>query len=263
MLPLLKDVEPLLRTQRFGRAIRGEDEVDSTNTRAWMWANAGAPEGAVFIAEYQSAGRGRLRRTWEARPGLNLTFSIVLYPGLPPERLGLVTLAAGLAVAEALEPFSTPILPWIKWPNDVLLEGKKCCGILMESAVQPERTTLILGIGLNVNQDAFPPELGGRATSLLLATGRHTPRAALLATLLERLEAHYDTLLTGRAEQIRKTYERRLAGRGEAVAFRFADNTERVQGILRGITDTGALILETSEGTQSFLAGEITSHLQP
>lgn len=259
MLPLVRDLQPLLRTRRFGRAIRGHEEVTSTNTLAWAWAGEGAAEGSVVVAEHQTAGRGRLGRTWEAGPGLNLTFSVVLRPGLAPERLGLVTLAAGVAVAEAVAAFAAPVVPAIKWPNDVLLEGRKCCGILLESSVQPEATTLILGVGLNVNQDAFPPLLAAKATSLLLATGRHVPRAPLLAALLERLEAAYDALCAGGHAALRRTYTARLAGLGQPVTFRFAEGSGLIHGTLDGITDTGALVLRTEAGTRTFVAGEITT----
>ena len=262
MTPLLDEVPPLLRTQRFGRPMQGHETVTSTNTLAWMWAAEGAPEGAVVLAEHQSAGRGRLGRVWADQRGLNLLCSVVLHPTLPPTDLGLVTLAAGVAVAEALDAFTQPVTPSIKWPNDVLLEGRKCGGILLESALQPGRTTLILGIGLNVNQTAFPPDLSDRATSLLLTTGRHVARAPLLAALLERLEARYDALQEGRADAVRTAYLERLAGLGEAVTFRFAEQTAVVHGTVEGITETGALRLRTPNGVQTFLAGEITSNLR-
>lgn len=262
-LALVDAVAPLLTTHRFGRCLRGHERVDSTNTRAWAWAHEGAPEGSVVLAEYQDAGRGRLGRSWQAGAGLNLTFSAVLYPPLPPERLGLIALAAGLAVAEALEPYAAPVRPALKWPNDVLLEGKKCCGVLLESTLQARRSVVILGIGLNINQDAFPDALAGRATSLLLATGRHTPRAPLLADLLARLEARYDALLAGHDDVLRQAFRNRLAGLGETVRFRLTDAGGEVTGRLEGITENGALLLRTAAGLRAYAAGELTSAFTP
>ena len=199
-LPLVDDVQPLLKTDAFGRAIRGHASVDSTNTKAAQWAREGAAHGSVVLTEYQTAGRGRQGRRWEAEPGQNLMFSVVLRPPLPPDRLGLLPLAAGLAVAEAVDPFIAPVTASVKWPNDVLVEGRKTCGMLLETsfsgraAVIDAPAFVVLGIGLNVNQVDFPDALADTATSLRLITGRLVPRAPLLARLLRRLEDRSDAL---------------------------------------------------------------------
>ncbi|GIV61528.1 MAG: biotin--[acetyl-CoA-carboxylase] ligase [Rhodothermaceae bacterium] len=260
-LPLADAVAPLLRTTRFGRALRGYATVPSTNTLAAGWAAEGAPEGAVVLAEYQTAGRGRLGRTWDARPGQNLMFSTILRPTLPPDRLGLITLAASVAVAEAVEAFTAPLVPAIKWPNDLLLEGRKCCGMLLEASFEAHpggRAAVILGIGLNVNQFEFPPALADRATSLLLAGGRPVPRAPLLARLLERLEIRYEALLRDGGASIRAAYLERLDGLQQPVTLYLADGSSRT-GILEGITETGALRLRTPDGPRVFHAGDVTT----
>ncbi len=261
MLSLIQDVRPLLQTQRFGRAWRGEERLASTNTAAAAWAAAGAPEGAVVVAEYQTAGRGRLGRTWQARAGQNLTFSLVLRPPLPPERLGLLTLAASVAVAEAVEPFVASLPVRIKWPNDLLLAGRKCCGMLLETSLSGASTVpiVILGIGLNVNQDKFPPELAAKATSLHLEKGQLVPRAPLFAALLLHLERRYDALLQDGEDVLSKAYERRLYGLGQPLALRLTDTAAPIQGRLLGVTETGALRLETDAGLRLFHAGEVTS----
>ncbi|MFQ5571689.1 MAG: biotin--[acetyl-CoA-carboxylase] ligase, partial [Rhodothermales bacterium] len=185
LLPLAQDTRALLKTRHFGRSMRSYQAVDSTNTAALQWASDGAPEGSVILANVQTAGRGRQGRSWHSAAGQNLTFSVILRPSLPPARLSLITLGAGVAVAEAVEALTAPLSTTIKWPNDVLLEGTKCCGMLLESTLDETGTaTVILGIGLNVNQSAFPETLESKATSLLLQTGRHTPRPPLLADLL-------------------------------------------------------------------------------
>ncbi len=258
-LPLAREVQALLRTRRFGQALRGYQTVDSTNTRAMRWADDGAPEGSVVIAEYQTTGRGRHGRSWHADTGQNLMFSVVLRPSLPPPRLNLITLAASIAIAEAVEACVAPLTASIKWPNDVLLEGYKCCGMLLESTLtRPTQATVILGIGLNVNQSSFPDALENRATSLLLQTGRRVPRAPLLADLLGRLERYYEKLGTDEEAAIRRAYETRLHGLGHPTALRLAGQEHPITGLLLGIADTGALRLHTDDGPRTYHAGEVT-----
>lgn len=266
-LPLVQDVRPLLRTERFGRVLQGYETVSSTNTLAADWAAQGTPEGSVVVTEHQQAGRGRLGRRWDAAAGQNLMFSVVLRPTLSPEQFGLITLAASLAVAEVVAPFTTPIEPVIKWPNDVLLDGLKCCGMLLESVWSGHRggapSVVILGIGLNVNQAQFPRPLGDRATSLLLAIGRLVPRPPLFARLLERLEHRYQQLATD-AAAIRTAYEARMHRRGRLVTLLLTHTgpptgPDRVEGRVLGVTETGALRLQTDTGIHTFHAGEVTT----
>ena len=257
-LPLAREVQPLLQTRRFGHTLRDYQTVDSTNTKAMRWAGDGAPEGSVVLAEYQTAGRGRHGRSWQADPGQNLMLSVVLRPALPPQRLNLITLAASIAIAEAVDACVAPLTTAIKWPNDVLLEGSKCCGMLLESTFSASgRATVILGIGLNVNQRSFPPALENRATSLLLQTGRRIPRAPLLADLLGRLERYYDKFGADKEAAIRQAYEARLYGLGHPTALRLAGQEHPITGLLLGIADTGALRLHTDDGPRTFHAGEI------
>ncbi len=258
---LKQELRNELRTRRFGRSLQAYEKVSSTNTVAAAWAARGAPEGSLVAAEFQTAGRGRMGRLWEATAGQNLTFSLVLRPDFSHERLGLITLAAGLAVAEAVEQFTAPLTPAIKWPNDILLNGRKCCGMLLESALTGAAApvTVILGIGLNVNQASFPPELEARATSLLLETGRLTARFSLLAELLLRIETAYDHLLQEGGDLLRKTYTARLDGLGKEVSLHIFGSDRRVQGAITGISETGALRLLTSEGLRTFHAGEVTT----
>lgn len=257
-LPILHDLAPLLQTRRFGRSVRGLRETTSTNSLAARWAEEGAPEGSLVFAEYQTAGRGRFGRSWSARPGLNLTFSLVLRPRLPADRLGLITLSAGIAVAQIVSEACAPLEAAIKWPNDVQLDGRKCCGMLLESVPGQRETVVVLGVGLNVNQDAFPEELSERATSLLLATGRPVPRAPLLAGLLREIEARYIALSDGATSSVVDAYCARLTGLGTEVAVRLTTTGAAVRGRFAGIADSGALLLETPAGTRVFHAGEVT-----
>lgn len=260
-LPLIEDTKNRLSTDRFGEPMRGFDEVGSTNERAAEWAAEGAPEGATVLTEYQTSGRGRHGRIWTADKGRNLLFSVVLRPMLSPDRFGLLTLAAGVAVAEAIDAFVSPHSAALKWPNDVLLEGRKTCGILLESSLAPPNTdaVVVLGVGLNVNQTDFPESMADAATSLRLTTGRSVPRAPLQARLLDSLEDQYDAVQE-EAESVRSAFQKRLASLGSSRTLRIPGTNETVSGTVEGITDTGALRLRMADGTETTVhAGDVTS----
>lgn len=261
-IPLVAEVEALLATRHLGRPIEGYLSAGSTNTLAARRAAEGAAEGYTVLAEHQTAGRGRLGRAWTAQAGQNLTFSLVLRPALPPSRLGLVTLAGAVAVAETLDAFIAPLAVSVKWPNDLLLHTRKCCGMLLESAFPQApgaAPAVVLGIGLNVNQDAFAPELEARATSLLLETGRPVPRAPLLARLLLSLESVYASLFEDDGAAVRAAYEARMFGLNQAVTLRQSNKETSIQGVARGISPEGALRLQTEKGLRLFHAGEVTT----
>jgi BirA family biotin operon repressor/biotin-[acetyl-CoA-carboxylase] ligase len=260
---LADDAQDQLATDRFGRATRSFEEVGSTNEAAAAWADDGAPEGAVVLTEYQTTGRGRHGRTWAADKGKNLLFSVVLHPELAPDRLGLITVAASVAVAETIEQFVSPYRAAIEWPNDVLLDGRKTCGILLESSLSlsdPD-AVVVLGVGLNVNQTAFPDALADRATSLRLATGRPVPRAELLASLLSAIEHRYNAVQSRRPSggTVRAAFEERLASLHEQTTLRVPDTDRILSGTVAGITNTGALRLRTAEGTTTVHAGDVTT----
>lgn len=259
--PVVNNVQDRLSTDRFGHAMRGFEEVGSTNERAAAWMKEEAPEGAVVLTEYQTAGRGRHGRPWNADKGQNLLFSVVLRPQLAPDRLSLIPVAAGVAVAETIEAFVSPHRAAIEWPNDVLLEGRKTCGILLESSLPSPSTdsVAVLGVGLNVNQTDFPDALTDTATSLRLTTGRPVPRAALLARLLEALEHRYDAVQHDGADAVRTAFEERLACLHEQTTLRVPETDQTLSGIVEGITDTGALRLRTANGVETLHAGDVTT----
>jgi BirA family biotin operon repressor/biotin-[acetyl-CoA-carboxylase] ligase len=259
-LTLVDTVQGILETDRFGRPVRGFASVGSTNTEAAAWAEEGAVEGSVVVTEYQSEGRGRHGRTWDAPKGQNLMFSVVLRPSLPPDQFGLITIAASVAVAEAVEAFVEPHRPTLKWPNDVLLEGRKTCGMLLESSLSGAQDhVVVLGVGLNVNQTTFPDALADTATSLRLTAGRTVPRAPLFARLLHALERRYDAIQHGDDATVRSAFEDRLATHGEPTTLRFTGTSRTVTGTVEGITETGALRLDTPGGPRRLHAGEVTS----
>lgn len=259
----VEHVQSLLRTQAIGRTMQAFDIVDSTNTLAAEWIERGAPHGAIIVADYQKQGRGRLGRTWSARAGLNLTFSVVLRPEMPFDRIGLLTIAACLGASKAVDRFASPLRTSVKWPNDIHINGKKMCGMLLEASWgTPDRNpAIVLGIGMNVNQEDFPAELEDRATSILLETGRITPRAELLASVLWELEAAIACASTD-DEVLRREYVKRMMSFDERIRLRFADTGSEVTGIVRGLDRSGALILETDSGRRLFHAGEVTRAAQ-
>lgn len=253
--------EAMLDTTCIGRPMRAFETLTSTNSLAAAWEAEGAPHGALVFAEYQTQGRGRLGRTWTAGAGLNLMFSVVLRPEIPVERFGLIIIAASVALAEVVENAATPIRAGIKWPNDILLSGRKCCGMLLESSHSTSKTSrppaVVLGVGLNVNQDTFPDELTERATSILLETGRTTDRAHLLAAICRQLESRFSDSVRN-SRDIRRQYLTRMPDLGEAVRLQFSGTKGGINGVVVGIDETGGLVLQTDAGPRTFHAGEVT-----
>ena len=260
------EFKSLLNTRSLGRSLRFLQTVDSTNSEAMRWADEGAPEGSLVFSESQSTGRGRHGRHWEAAPSANLLFSLVLRPTLPPHNLGLITIAASIAMASAIDKFTEPTASTIKWPNDILIDGKKCCGMLLESAISGSssktQVALILGIGLNVNQEQFSDGIASNTTSLLLETGRHIPRMALLSHFLDVFENRYANLETEPRSNLRNAYQARLEYLGQRTVLHFSGRDEFVEGEIEGISNTGALKLRTKNGLEEFHAGEVSSRPQ-
>ena len=258
--PLDLALRARLRTTRLGRSHRHLLSVGSTQSAAAEWAGAGAATGALVTADHQTEGRGRLGRAWADEPGRDLALSLVLRPALPAERLGLVPLAGALAAADALDA-ATGGAPEakLKWPNDVLLGGNKAAGVLAETRWQAcgggHRPTVLLGIGVNVNREAFPADIAARATSLRLASGTTHDRAAVLADLLLALEQR----LALAPEALVREAEARLVALGDAVEVGFP-GTDRapLAGTALGLAPDGALRLGTGAGEVRVHAGETT-----
>jgi BirA family biotin operon repressor/biotin-[acetyl-CoA-carboxylase] ligase len=205
----------LLRTRWLGRAWRHLARCRSTNDEAAAWARAGAPAGAVVVADVQEAGRGRLGRAWHAAPGESLCLSVVLRPPLAPSQLPPLTLVAGVALAEAVAALG--VVPALKWPNDLFVGGKKAAGILAESACQGQRVEhVVVGIGVNVNVSTFPVELEPIATSLARARGAPLAPAEVAAALCERLEAWHDRFLAEGPAPVLEAWKR-FARPGEPI----------------------------------------------
>lgn len=220
----------------FGVPRHTFDEVDSTQETLRELARAGAPEGTVVVAEHQRAGRGRRGRAWSDRPGESLLFSVLLLPTLASRDVPQLSLLAAVAVAEAVEA-RTGLRAEIKWPNDLLLRGRKFAGLLPEAELEgPAVLRVMLGIGINVGQMAFPPELPS-ATSLALEASGGVDRALLLAAVLARLEAWYRSLPARGFEPLHRAWRRRAVTLGRDVVV------GGVRGVALGIDADGALLL--------------------
>jgi BirA family biotin operon repressor/biotin-[acetyl-CoA-carboxylase] ligase len=228
-------------------------DVDSTQAIARDLARSGAPEGTLVAAEHQRAGRGRAGRAWLDRPGENLLFSLILRPVLAPARVPQLALMGAVAIAEALES-TTGAAPVIKWPNDLLLGGRKVCGLLAEAASDGDRVAhVVLGIGINVNQREFAAELGDGATSLARELGHAVDRSRVLDAALARLDHWY--VVYGRVgfAGVEPEWSRRSALAGQPIV------TGGVRGIALGIDDDGALLVQSVAGeTHRVVAGEVS-----
>jgi len=261
-VPLAAEVAPHLKTLTLGRRIEYYDEVDSTNRAAGDLARQGAVGGAVIVADAQSAGRGRMGRRWESPAGNNLYFSVLLTPNVEPARVPQLALVAAVAVHEGLAECCPDIAAQIKWPNDILVGGRKVAGILCEASLEADRVhRVILGIGINVNGTRVPPALRAIATTLRIAGGREVSRPALLGAVLNHLEARYEGWLQdGSLAGLIVYFEKHSALDDKPVA---AENLSGVvRGTARGITPAGELLIETPGGELlHLLAGDV--HLLP
>ena len=257
--PLAIDALRRLRaTARLGRTIHYFDSLDSTNTLAHGLASEGAAEGTTVIAETQTKGRGRLGRTWVSPPFRNLYVSIVLRPPIAVARAPQIGLVAGVAVAEAVRDWAPQAT--IKWPNDVLIDGRKVAGILTEMDADGDCVRcVIVGIGVNLNSVAaeFPPDLRDKATSLSAAVGVRIDRVAFADRLLARLEERYDRFLDQGFAAIQPLWERLSALTGRVVQI--DDGVRSYQGIVVGLADDGTLRLrDTVQGETRVVAGDVT-----
>lgn len=237
-----------LHTNRIGQSIHYEETVDSTQKIAHRLAQEGAIEGTVVVAEEQTAGRGRLDRAWYSPKHTGVWMSIILRPALPPQRAPQLTLMAAVATVQAIQEV-TAISPDIKWPNDILINGKKAVGILTEMQADSDRIhSVIIGLGINVNQqkEHFAPAIQDIATSLKLESGKDINRALLMQTIFLKLEQLYDEYLTNGFKVIKLLWEAHAVSIGKHIIARTLTGT--IEGFAKGITDDGVLLLEDAHG---------------
>lgn len=213
-----RELEQGLKTKTMGQSIYFYEETDTTNNRARELALEGAPEGTLVVAEKQTAGRGRRGKVWESPLGTGIWMSLVLRPQIMPAEASVLTLLCGLATAEAIKA-ETGLSAGIKWPNDILINGKKAVGILTEMDCEMSEVHFVIpGIGINVNTASFPPEIADIATSLYLECGKTVSRRRLVHKVLERLEEHYETFLrTGSFTAMLEDYRKHCITLGKEV----------------------------------------------
>jgi BirA family biotin operon repressor/biotin-[acetyl-CoA-carboxylase] ligase len=245
-----------LRTRLFGRRIFMFDSIDSTNNCARALAECWSNEGTVVVAEYQTAGRGRLGRSWVAARGENLMLSLILRPELGPDRVHLLSLVAAVATAEAIER-ATGLSPECKWPNDLLIKRRKCAGILLEGSVKQNTLEyVIVGVGINVNQATFPEELETRATSLRRERGSDVDRALLYRSLMTAFESLYTSLAPGGFAGILPLWRARATMIDRPIVVDHQGT--RLAGVVRGVNEEGALQVDSGTETHTFYAGDVT-----
>ncbi|HAA25196.1 MAG TPA: biotin--[acetyl-CoA-carboxylase] ligase [Ruminiclostridium sp.] len=252
-----------LNTTVFGRNLIFYDEIDSTNNELKRLAANGAAEGTVVVAEAQSCGRGRRGRAWNSKPGLGIYMSVLLKPDIAPEYVQVITLAASSAVCSAITPF-IDIKPGIKWPNDILIENKKVCGILTEMSAEPEKVhSIIVGIGINVNhrEDDFCEELKNTATSLRCFSKSDISRCMLAARVLEELESLYlDFVLNKSADKLLNIWRCFSVTIGyDIIIYR---NDKAIKARALDVADNGNLLVQTQDGRRQLISsGEISIRL--
>lgn len=251
-------IRPLVKGTIFAKHLHHYYKIGSTNSEAMNAAAEGAPEGSVFLAEEQLSGRGRGAHSWHSARSEGVYCSVILRPPIPPSDALLLSLAAGLAVGAAVSEVMQ-IHVDLKWPNDLLVSGKKFCGILTEMNAEATRVRyVVVGVGINVNQVKFPAELRPIATSLRLETGTEWSRVELCAALLKSLDREYRALLNEAA-----------AARG-SVLKRFEENSSSVrackvqveenggiEGVTEGLDARGFLQVRTAEGLRTVLSGTV------
>lgn len=226
-------------------AVRFLESTGSTNTDAMRWAAEGAPEGALVVADFQTAGRGRLDRSWFGRPGASIHMSIVLKPRIGLDEIGLLNLAAAVAVVRALS--AQGVDSRIKWPNDVLLGKLKVCGILSEVEIEGDKpSTVVLGVGINVNlpREVFPSEISKTATSLLASTGRSFDRLEIIAGFLQHFVRNYGPL-PDESQRLLDEYRSLCATLGAPVRIEMIDRIVESDAV--DVDRTGALVLASGE----------------
>jgi BirA family biotin operon repressor/biotin-[acetyl-CoA-carboxylase] ligase len=250
-------LRPLVRGTIFDAQLHHFYKIGSTNTAAMAAAAEGTAEGSVFLAEEQTAGRGRGAHSWLSARSAGIYCSTVLRPSLPPSDVLVLSLAVGLAVHAAIQQVDSRVNADLKWPNDVLVDAKKVCGILTEMNAEATRVRyIVVGVGINVNHASFPKELG--ATSLRLVTGSQWSRVDLAAALLKSLDREYRQLVED--PDARESILQRF-GRQSSWAFgknvRIEENGSSFEGTTEGLDPRGFLLVRTSKGVQTVLSGTV------
>jgi BirA family transcriptional regulator, biotin operon repressor / biotin---[acetyl-CoA-carboxylase] ligase len=247
-----------LKGALFGKRIFHFFKTDSTNRVAMELGYAGEPEGTVVLAEEQTQGRGRAGRTWHSERGTGLYFTVLLRPKLAPAQAPILTMLAGLSAQAAIQA-QTGLVPELKWPNDLLLNGKKLGGILTEMHAEPSAVRfVIVGIGINVNQEKFPVDLAPIATSLRKESGKMTYRVELLVRLLAQFESDYNRFLREGAAFVVERFQK-VSSFAKGLRVRVDSGAESYVGTTAGLSPEGLLLVEKDNGAVvTVIAGDVS-----
>lgn len=242
------EIKSSLSTRWMGHDIVYFSSTDSTNTQAKLLAEQGAADGTLVASDMQTGGKGRRGRTWVQKSGENISMSILLRPSFDPDRASMLTLLAAMAVRKAAEEL-TGMRALIKWPNDIVINGKKICGILTEmSAEQGYIHYVVTGIGINVNGATFPDDIKDTASSLFLESGSKVSRSAMMASVLKAFEEYYEGFSRFcDLSFIRDEYNAALVSMDREVCV--LDPKGQYTGISRGINEAGELLVATPDGS--------------
>ena len=253
-----EEVESRLKSKWAGHPIKYFEEITSTNQYAKRIGEEGAPEGTLVVADEQTQGKGRSGRVWSTPHGTAIAMTLLIRPKLPPASISMVTLVMGLAVARACrELYHLPV--GIKWPNDVVIHGKKLCGILTElSAEMMSVNYVVIGTGINVNVKEFPEEIQKTATSIALELGHETGRAELIASCMEYFEVYYEKFIqAGDLSPLMEEYNELLLNRDQKV--RVLEPGREYTGTALGINQNGELLVVREDGSRTAVyAGEVS-----
>lgn len=250
------ELQSCLSGRLLGSQVHFFESIDSTNAKAFELARAGAPEGAVVIAETQTKGKGRIGRKWESPAGMNLYISIILRPKVAPQGAQGLTFVAAVAAAEAVA--SEGLKPAVKWPNDILIGGRKTAGILLEMDSEPDRVHFVvagIGVNLNMKKEMFPEQISQTATSLLEEAGSPVDRARFTANLLASIEKWYGVYLSEGFPPVLEAWKGYFRSFGKPLKVTFFDRA--VEGICAGVDDSGALLLERDGRIERIISGDV------
>lgn len=252
------EIKSLMHTDWVAKEVLYFDTIDSTNTKAQELAEKGYPSGTLVVADKQESGKGRRGRSWVSPSGTGIFMTLMIKPDINPNNASMLTLLAALAVAKAITSV-TGEEALIKWPNDIVINGKKVCGILTEMNAQFDYINhIVVGIGINVHNESFPEEISQMASSLMIeAGGKRFHRAQIIAETMSYFEQYYDTFLkTQDLSALVREYDELLVNRNKSV--RVLDPKEPFDGKAMGITPKGELIVDTWESRKLVSSGEVS-----
>ena len=252
------EIKSLMHTEWVAKEVLYFDTIDSTNTKAQELAEKGYPSGTLVVADKQESGKGRRGRSWVSPSGTGIFMTLMIKPDINPNNASMLTLVAALAVAKAITSV-TGEAALIKWPNDIVVNSKKVCGILTEMNAQFDYINhIVVGIGINVHNESFPEEISQMASSLMIeAGGKRFHRAQIIAETMSYFEQYYDTFLkTQDLSALVREYDELLVNRNKSV--RVLDPKEPFDGKAMGITPKGELIVDTWESRKLVSSGEVS-----